>query len=127
MPQHPTHPRIPESLRPYIRLPRRDSLTLVTGVLGATTNWIVLRFIGAAVARSNTSKTSDAGPGKGVSVGTNGNEEMNGVGNEGKTGSAKNHVRQNEVAVVLVSWMRDLEFWRTEGMKAVVSIMFIIS
>ena len=141
-PHAPTHkhPRIPEPLRPYIRLPRRDSLTLVTGVLGATTNWIVLRFIGAAAAAAAAAAASSAAHGslrnskqktKEVVVGENGGEGggLNGDG-EDSTGQAQGQGEKQDavavtvtVAVVLVSWMRDLEFWRTEGMKVAVSLL----
>ena len=107
MSAHPPHPRIPESLRPYIRLPSRDSLTLVTGVLGATTNWIVLRFIAAATA---THRKNGQGSMMDSDLKAGGFNESGGGASKG------------QIAVVLVSWMRDLEFWRTEGMKVVVSL-----
>ena len=139
MPRHPPHPRIPESLRTYICLPRRDSLTLITGVLGATTNWIVLRFIGAALGHG--SNGGNAGIGKNVNTSARNavvnceiegsleeanvkeaNGESTVIKVRGKKSCRKDDLHHDGVAVVLVSWMRDLEFWRTEGMKAVVSV-----
>ncbi|MCJ1435719.1 hypothetical protein MMC27_005094 [Xylographa pallens] len=45
-----TSPRTPPLLAPYVILPQPSSLTLVTGVLGATTNWLILRFLAVALA-----------------------------------------------------------------------------
>ena len=141
MHQHSSHPRIPEALRPYICLPRRDTLTLVTGILGATTNWIVLRFIGAVVAYNNDdikstrprlgdafaserNESEELGNGQ-FSNRWSGNEEIgeqNEAAKKKTMGSTGDRRHKGEFAVVLVSWMRDVNFWRTEGMKAVVSL-----
>ena len=141
MHHHSSHPRIPEALRPYIGLPRRDTLTLVTGILGATTNWIVLRFIAAAAAYNNDDikstrpgiddafasekdESEELGNSQ-ISNRWSGNEkigEQNEAAKKKTMGSAGDRRRKGEVAVVLVSWMRDVDFWRTEGMKAVVSL-----
>jgi elongator complex protein 6 len=37
--------RIPHLLEPYISLPPESSLNLVTSVLGASANWLVLRHV----------------------------------------------------------------------------------
>lgn len=79
-PQSPIPPLIANSLAP---LPE-SSLTLLTSVLGATSNWLVLRFLYAAL---NPPRDTDAQP-----VGDNGSK------------------------VILVSWLRDLSFWK-EGAK----------
>jgi elongator complex protein 6 len=94
--------RIPPILEPYTRLPRAGELVLLTNVLGAGTNWLVSQFLCAALAE----KPRDEG--------TRGS---GGIGDEEK---------EEETAVVLVSWMRDLEFWRGEGRKAWVSFMVLI-
>ena len=83
--------RIPPLLSPYIRLSPPDSLTLVTGILGASANWVILRYLYAAL---NDGRGADSAE----------------FGNQG----------DGDVAVVLVSWMRDWEFWRTEAKRAVV-------
>lgn len=125
MPAPPAHTRIPESLRPYIRLPRRDTLTLVTGVLGATTNWIVLRFIGAAAAAATAATTAGDGGSK-IERGSSGEDSTD--HKQGQDQSQGQTQKQTPtVAVVLVSWMRDMEFWRTEGMKVVVSLFLFES
>ncbi|KAI9715870.1 MAG: hypothetical protein M1812_005690 [Candelaria pacifica] len=68
--------RIPPLLEPYTHLPPRDSLILLTSILGASTNWLILRFLYNALSPSGDS-----------------------------TGEA-------DTAVVLVSFMRDFEFWK---------------
>jgi elongator complex protein 6 len=42
--------RIPPLLEPYISLPPEASLILLTNVLGASTNWVVLRYLYSALA-----------------------------------------------------------------------------
>ena len=78
--QPPIPPLIANSLVP---LPE-SSLTLLTSVLGATSNWLVLRFLYAAL---NPPKDAD-----GQSLSENGSK------------------------VILISWLRDLSFWK-EGAK----------
>lgn len=84
---------IPSLLSPYIRVPPESSQTLITGVLGATTNWLVLRYLYACL-----------GPGT----------HAQNVPGEGQIDDRRDTV------VILVSWMRDLEFWRTEARRTVV-------
>ena len=90
--------RIPPLLAPYVMLPQPNSLTLVTGVLGATTNWLILRFLAVALA------------------------------NLGHDDTRKAHVRpigdgwnpeEDEVRIVLVSFSRDWAFWKGEGARTV--------
>ena len=78
--QSPIPPLIANSLAP---LPE-SSLTLLTSVLGATSNWLVFRFLYAAL---NPPKDAEA-----RAVGDNGSK------------------------VILISWFRDLSFWK-EGAK----------
>ena len=73
--------RIPSLLEPYLALPSEASLTLLTSVLGASSNWLVLRCLYSYLRSSE--------------------------GNE-------------DVGVVLVSFMRDGAFWR-EGCGKLVS------
>lgn len=89
-----TSERIPPLLSPYIRVPPPDSLALVTSTVNTTTNWVLLRYLYAALG-GNEPK-----PFRGSDVIANGTED---------------------VGVVFVSWMRDLAFWKTEARKAVVS------
>lgn len=76
--------RIPPLLEPYVRLPPENSLILLTGVLGAGTNWLVQRCLYSYLAL----------PAKVV-------------------GEQQNEVATTEqTAVVLVSFLRDYAFWR---------------
>ncbi|KAF3768479.1 hypothetical protein M406DRAFT_344661 [Cryphonectria parasitica EP155] len=68
--------QIPPLLESHLALPPRHSQVLVTSMLGASSNWLVLRYL------------------------TTGRDEE-----EGASG-------QDEVKVVLVSFMRDYGFWR---------------
>lgn len=79
----PPSSRIPPLLQPYIQLPREDSLILLTSTLGASANWLLLRFLCDAL---STAKAQDGG-------------------DEGHN-------------VVLVSWMRQYEFWKQESRKS---------
>lgn len=76
--------RIPLLLQPHVHLPHEDSLLLLTSTLGASANWLIVRFLCQAL--SNLDSSGDGG-----GTGTN---------------------------VVLVSWMRDYEFWKQEARKA---------
>lgn len=51
--------RIPPLLEPYLTLPSEASLILLTSVLGASSNWLVLRFLHSALIGSDV--VSDAG------------------------------------------------------------------
>ena len=53
----PSQPPIPPLLSNHFALPPGSSLTLLTSVLGATSNWLVVRFLYAALA---CRKTPDA-------------------------------------------------------------------
>lgn len=90
-------PHIPPLLIHSVGVPPAQSLTLLTGLLGATTNWLVIRYLYAALS--------------GVKIRDGGEDESR---------------RQNEeVAVILVSWLRDYEFWKTEARKAVVCVVYL--
>lgn len=76
--------RIPPLLEPYLALPPETSLIVLTSVLGASTNWLVLRYLHSFL----NSKPGPSTPGE--EPATNG----------------------NEVSVLLVSFLRDYAFWR---------------
>jgi hypothetical protein len=78
--------RIPHLLEPYLSLPPECSLTLISGVLGASTNWVVLRYLYSALSR-----------------------KLPGVSPDEELASGK---ADTDAAVVLVSFMRDFAFWR---------------
>ncbi|KAF2867201.1 hypothetical protein BDV95DRAFT_671396 [Massariosphaeria phaeospora] len=82
--------RIPPLLQPCIRLPKDKSILLVTSTLGASANWLIIRFICDAL--SSTAKDG------GLS------DEINTLGEGG-------------VNIILVSWMQEWEFWKQEARK----------
>jgi elongator complex protein 6 len=79
--------RIPHLLEPYLALPPEASLILLTNVLGASSNWLVLRFL---------------------------YNILNSRVEEG----------EGETKVLLISFMRDLSFWK-DGAKRLVSVSLI--
>ena len=80
----PSHPPIPPLLSHYISDFPSGSLALLTSTLGAATNWLVLRFIHAALR------------------------------NPGHDGP---NIVSGNTRVVLVSWLRDVNFWKDGGRK----------
>lgn len=92
-------PRIPPALSSYISVPPEDSLTLLTHVLGAGNNWLILRYLYACL----------------------GDQRARGQAAFSEFESSHEAPQSNsDVAVVLVSWMRDFEFWKIEARRAVV-------
>ena len=88
----PSQPPVPPLLSPNLSALPCTSLTLLTSTLGATTNWLVLRFICAAL------KSEGHGTGRDI-----------------------HSVREDyqHQRVVLVSWLRDGAWWRESGRKLV--------
>ncbi|TGO44213.1 hypothetical protein BOTNAR_0895g00020 [Botryotinia narcissicola] len=78
---------IPPLLTPYLSLPSESSLILLTGVLGAGTNWLLLRYLSSI-----------------FSPGAEKNEDTDAEG-------------EGEVKVVFLSLMRDMGFWREGARK----------
>ncbi|KAF2757288.1 hypothetical protein EJ05DRAFT_385043 [Pseudovirgaria hyperparasitica] len=85
-------PRIPPLLHPYVSLAPPDSLTLLTSVLGASTNWLILRYILGA---------------------------FDTKGKNGDEAESSRLASNGDVKVVLVSFLRDWDFWRTEARRSV--------
>ncbi|ODM18479.1 hypothetical protein SI65_06350 [Aspergillus cristatus] len=84
----PTQPPLPPLLTPYVSFLPQSSLTLLSSVLGATGNWLVLRYLYAALSAStNTTFGAD------------------GLDNGKKR------------KVVLVSFLRSWDFWRSEAKR----------
>ncbi|KAK8201883.1 hypothetical protein M8818_005407 [Zalaria obscura] len=90
--------RVPPLLEPYVRLPPEASLTLLTGVLDATPTWLVVRYLDSL-------------------LGNGGRLQNTRGGNEDIMDNSNGTEDQEDVAVVLVSWMRDWEFWKTEARR----------
>lgn len=86
--------RIPLLLEPYIQIFPPDSLILLTSTVGNSSNWLVTRYLCAALSKSKQHMHAA--------------EE---IANE-----SKDQGRADKV--VLVSWLRDFEFWKTECRRA---------
>lgn len=86
----PSQPPLPPLLASHVSNLPDSSLTLVSSILGATSNWLVLRFLHAAL----------SSPSPNVAFGS---DEHNGT----------------KKKVVLVSFMRSYEFWRAEAKRLV--------
>jgi hypothetical protein len=94
----PSQPAIPHLLAPYVSPPPRSSLALVTSVLSATGNWLVLRILFTALSTTRNGAT----PGLGLH-GADSVEELRGSGKK----------------VVLLSFLRGWDFWRSEAKRLV--------
>ena len=88
----PSQPPLPPLLTSYLSTQPESSLTLVSSILGATSNWLVLRYLYAALSSSSSSN----GP-LGLDEPHNGTKRK----------------------VILVSFMRGWEFWRAEAKRLV--------
>lgn len=88
----PTQPPLPHLLAPYISSLPPSSLTVLSSVLGATGNWLVLRYLYAALSTPSNPEAS--------------------FGLQGGDGGRKRKV-------VLVSFLRGWEFWRSEAKRLV--------
>ncbi|KAK1060436.1 hypothetical protein LTR74_011877 [Friedmanniomyces endolithicus] len=119
-----TRSTIPPLLEPYLRLPPEASLILLTGTLGCSVSWLVSRFVGSLlqpkILRDGLGGGGTGGSrgGRHGSGGGGGGSGGHGVGREGGEegggdGGDVDGVGQG-VDVVLVSWMRDLAFWKSE-------------
>lgn len=54
---------LPPLLQPYLALPVESSLILLTSVLGASTNWLVLRYLAAYLTERRLEDTEGDGNG----------------------------------------------------------------
>ena len=88
----PSQPPIPPLLSPTFSNLPYTSLTLLTSTLGATTNWLIVRFICAALRSRGSEIGHDIPSAQGGFYGQR---------------------------VVLVSWLRDGAWWRESGRKLV--------
>ena len=83
--------RIPHLLEPYLGLPPEAALVLLTNVLGASTNWLVCQHLHALLKSSPSSSHQP--------------HRQNGE-------HQSQPQDQEDVAVLLVSFLRDYAFWR---------------
>ncbi|KAF2090057.1 hypothetical protein K490DRAFT_71738 [Saccharata proteae CBS 121410] len=88
--------RVPPLLQPYTSRLQKDHLVLLTGILGASTNWLLIRYLCGALAPTSA---DDARRRDGEEIEATQDAEL-------------------ETAVILVSWMRDWDFWKTESRRA---------
>ncbi|KAJ5111124.1 hypothetical protein N7532_001659 [Penicillium argentinense] len=86
----PSQPPLPHLLVPYLSDQTDSSLTLISSILGATSNWLVLRFLHAALSSSSSPHMP--------------------IGVEDQYDGKKRKV-------VLVSFMRGWEFWKSEAKR----------
>lgn len=91
--------RIPHLLTPYLPLPPA-SLTLLTSVLGATTNWLLLRYLAFHLAPRTADDDEPANLRRRAPADDEGLEA-------------------GDTAVVLVSFMRDYAFWKDGAARLV--------
>ena len=95
--------RIPHLLAPYIDNLPKDSLILITNTLETSANWLTIRYL-CGVFNSDATKHGRASSSL-----------------DQATRNVTNNAPAPDLGVVLVSWMRDWEFWKTESRKAGVS------
>ncbi|OTA58600.1 hypothetical protein K449DRAFT_118506 [Hypoxylon sp. EC38] len=77
--------RIPPLLDTYLHLPPETSLVLLSGVLGSTPNWLVLRYLYSILSNSSVPVSRKDGP---------------------------DLPRNDDTSVVLISFLRDYTFWK---------------
>ncbi|GAB1312111.1 DNA recombination and repair protein Rad51-like C-terminal domain-containing protein [Madurella fahalii] len=90
--------RTPPLLEPYLPpILDETALVIVTGVIGASTNWLVLRQLQSLLLKPKppAAAPSQAAAAAAVTAGAGNDEDQN-----------------KEVAVLLVSFLRDFAFWR---------------
>ncbi|KAG8629124.1 hypothetical protein KVT40_002989 [Elsinoe batatas] len=90
-----TRNRIPPLLDAYIRLPPEACLLLLTGVVNATPHWVTTRFLSRFLSQSAKRRPLE--------------EEQHAAPDANDD--------SDDVAVVLVSWMRDFDFWKTDARR----------
>ncbi|KAI9708779.1 MAG: hypothetical protein M1820_003734 [Bogoriella megaspora] len=104
---------LPPLLESYLNLPRESTLILLTGVLNASSNWLVVKYLSALLA--DGVKDGRQPFRRPYAVGEELSYDSGGLGNGREGGDV---ATSEEYGVVLVSWMREFDFWRTEGRKS---------
>ena len=99
----PSQPPIPHLLSPYLAHSTHSaqSLTIITSVLAATPNWLILRYLHSVLSAV---------------------VENYEYGSHQESGSRKKRRRARRV--VLVSFLREWSFWRAEGKRLVRLVHF---
>jgi len=93
---------IPPTLSPFVKPPAPGSLTLITSVLDATSNWLLLRYIYAALRPEKH----------------HGRHGLDGEIPEDK---------KEELKVILISFLRPFELWKEMAKKIVRQPSFSLS
>ncbi|KAL1303824.1 hypothetical protein AAFC00_000283 [Neodothiora populina] len=97
---------IPPLLEPYLgHFPPEASLSLLTGVLNASPHWLTVRVLRGAYDGATSSEKAQHARATTVAGQEQGGEDQRQDGDG------------EDVAVVLVSWMRDWEFWKAEARR----------
>ena len=133
---------IPPLLTPYICLPPPTSLILLTSTLSTSTNWLVLRYLchylrstGASLRPTPREQQPPDGHAlerevsrkDGGETGDRRREEEDAADDERRSAHEREQGENgDEIAVVLVSFLRDLDFWRGE-MGRLVGFHFFLS
>jgi elongator complex protein 6 len=94
--------RVPPLLEPFLALPPETSLIVLTSVLGASTNWLTLRYLYSLLKRGSHGDGAAA-----TEVGIGGGAP-------------------EETSIVFVSFLRDFAFWK-EGAGRLVSFYYLHS
>ena len=89
--------RIPQHVAPYVENVPKDSLTLLTSTLSNSVNWLTVRYVCAAFVNDAVKDRPQRETGDGAANSS------------------------GDIGVVLVSWMKDWEFWRAEARRSCVS------
>lgn len=122
---------IPPLLEPYLSLPAETSVLLLTGVLSATPHWLTIRAIRGAYGSSLSASASPAAGGaryarqRGADGGDGSGDAGAGAGVEVEVRPETEAEGRGDVAVVLVSWLRDWEFWKGEARRGAVCSVFL--
>ena len=95
---------VPPTLSPYVTPAPQGSLTLVTSVLDAVSNWLLLRYVHAALKGNAVDKTHGGG-----------DVLASDIGND----------LQGNFNVIFVSVLRDFEQWREMGKKVVREVFLL--
>src|SRR4029077_18900925 len=106
----PSQAPLPRLLTPYLS-PANFSLTVITNVLGATSNWLILRFLLSALSSGRTPTASapvESFP-------------LNSLDGSGTGYNHTDSISDGRKVVVLVSFLRSWEFWRVEAKRLVSS------
>ena len=80
--------RVPPLLEPYVALPPETSLIVLTSVLGASSNWLVQRYLYSFLRSQRV------------------------LGSAGADGTQRSNADTREYSVVFVSFLRDYTFWK---------------